>query len=342
MKICPIENGKSASSCSSDSNGLAVVQVEGLCRSYGKVEAVRGVTLDIPKGSIWGLLGPNGEGKTSIVEMIEGLRRPDAGTIRVHGLDPFRDARRVRPLIGAQLQAISIPDKIRVEEALKVFAAFYKHSIGSQTLLDLVELRNRRNSYFEQLSGGEKQRVALALALVGNPKVLFLDEPTSGLDAEARRNLHDLIFKFRDQGRTIVLTTHYIEEAEKLCDQVGILDHGKLRIKGSPRELIEQMGNGERLEIVFQKQVEAAELSTWIDPGVRITTQGRRYVLHGSNGSRMLAAVAVHADRQGNEIKEAKIAHVTLEDVYLQLIEESKNESNINLGSVEPSPVVPC
>jgi ABC-2 type transport system ATP-binding protein len=318
----------------SDPPGKPIIVVEDLYRSYGKIEAVRGVSFGIPEGSIWGLLGPNGAGKTSIIEMIEGLRRPDSGTITVQGLDPFRDARRVRPLIGAQLQAISIPDKLRVEEAVKLFASFYERPVPSEQLLELVGLRHRRSTYFEHLSGGEKQRVALALALVGNPKVLFLDEPTTGLDAETRRNLHELILQFREQGRTVVLTTHYIEEAEKLCDQVGILDRGKLCITGSPRELIQQLGEGERLEIALRNPVEVEELAKWVGSGVTITERRQRYLLCGPNGSRMLAAVAVHADRHDNEVMEARIIHVTLEDVYLQITGESKNESNLNVGLV--------
>jgi ABC-2 type transport system ATP-binding protein len=320
--------------------GPPIIVVEELRRSYGKVEAVRGVTFSIPEGCIWGLLGRNGAGKTSIIEMIEGIRRPDSGSITVRGLDPFRDARRVRQVIGAQLQSIAIPDRIRVAEALRLFAAFYEHSVPSQELLELVGLTEQRDTYFEHLSGGQKQRVALALALVGNPRVLFLDEPTTGLDAETRRNFHDLILKFRDQGRTIVLTTHYIEEAEKLCDQIGIVDRGKLFITGSPRDLIQQLGEGERLEIVLRKPATMDELAKWVGPGVSITERANKYILRGPNGSRMLANVAVHADRQGNEITEARIIHVTLEDVYLQVIGELKNEGDSSISSIELPSVV--
>lgn len=309
--------------------------VEGLRRSYGKVEAVRGVTFSIPEGSIWGLLGKNGAGKTSIIEMIEGIRRPDSGTITVQGLDPFRDAHRVRQLIGAQLQTTVLPDRMRVGEIVKLFAAFYEQSIPAGELLELVGLSSQRSTFFEHLSGGQKQRVALALALVGNPRFLFLDEPTSGLDAETRRNLHELILRFRDQGRTIVLTTHYIEEAEKLCDQIGIVDQGKLCITGSPGELIRQLGEGERLDITLRNPVTVEELAKWVGPDVGITVHGQKYSLRGQGGSRLLASVAVQADRQGNEVLEAKIIHVTLEDVYLKLTAEFKNESDPTFGAVE-------
>jgi ABC-2 type transport system ATP-binding protein len=324
----------------SNPGGPPIIVVEGLRRSYGKIEAVRGATFSIPEGCIWGLLGRNGAGKTSIIEMIEGIRRPDSGKIIVQGLDPFRDARRIRQLIGAQLQSIAIPDRIRVAEALRLFAAFYEHSVPSQELLELVGLTEQRDTYFEHLSGGQKQRVALALALVGNPRVLFLDEPTTGLDAETRRNFHELILKFRDQGRTIVLTTHYIEEAEKLCDQIGIVDRGKLFITGSPRDLIQQLGEGERLEIVLRKPVTIEEMAKWVGPGVSITDRGNKYVLRGPSGSSMLANVAVQADRHGNEITEARIIHVTLEDVYLQVIGELTNESDSGISSIELPSVI--
>lgn len=341
MRTYPVEEIKPVLPLHSNGVERPAIVIEGLHRSYGKIEAVRGVTFSIPEGCIFGLLGKNGAGKTSIIEMIEGIRRPDSGTITVQGLDPFRDARRVRHLIGAQLQTIAIPDRLRVAEAIKLFAAFYERSIPVNELLELVGLTQQRNIYFEHLSGGQKQRVALALALVGNPKFLFLDEPTTGLDAETRRNFHDLILRLRDQKRTIVLTTHYIEEAEKLCDQIGIVDEGKLCITGSPRELIQQLGEGERLEIALRTPVTIEELSRWVGPEVNITLQGSKYFLRGPSGSRMLAAVAVQSDRQANEVQEARIIRVTLEDVYLQLTRDLKNESNPTPGSVEFPAFVP-
>lgn len=304
-------------------NANAVAQkpsivVENLRRAYGGIEAVRGVSFSIPEGCIWGLLGPNGAGKTSIIEMVEGLRRPDSGRISVLGLDPFHNACDVRALIGAQLQSIAIPDKLRVLEAVKLFSSFYRNPMPADELLEVVGLSHRRSAFFDRLSGGEKQRVAIGLALVGNPRVLFLDEPTTGLDAETRRNLHDLIAQFRAQGKTVLITTHYIEEAEKLCDQVGILDHGKLLVTGSPRELIKSLGHEERLEVRFRLAVSNDDLSRWAGPGVSIISREQNsYQLRGASGSGMLARLAVQADRQQNEILEARIIHVTLEDVYL-------------------------
>jgi ABC-2 type transport system ATP-binding protein len=280
------------------------------------------VSFQIPEGCIWGLLGRNGAGKTSIIEMMEGLRRPDAGRISVRGLDPFRDAKRVRQFIGAQLQSIAIPDKIRVIEAVKLFGSFYERSVPPEQILEEVSLSEQRHSFFEHLSGGQKQRVALALALVSDPKILFLDEPTAGLDAESRRRLHELILRFRDRGRTVVLTTHYIEEAEKLCDVIGIVDRGRLLVTGTPSELISQLGEEERLDIILRDPVELDELANWAGACVNITNRMEKYSLRGRSGSKMLANIAVQSDRHGNEIVEARIIHVTLEDVYLRILEE--------------------
>lgn len=341
MSIHPVEELISPPAPSADPARPPVIVVKDLYRSYGKVQAVRGVSFSIPEGSIWGLLGRNGAGKTSIIEMIEGIRRPDSGSISVQGLDPFRDAARVREVIGGQLQTIALPDRIRVAEAFKLFASFYRDSMPPAEVLELTGLTKQRNSFFDHLSGGQKQRVALGLALVGKPKVLFLDEPTTGLDAESRRNLHELILKFRDQGRTIVMTTHYIEEAEKLCDEIGIVDQGKLCVTGSPRELIERLSDGERLEITLRSPVAVEQLASWVGPEVIITARQQKYSLRGPSGSRMLAQVAVRADRQGNEVTEARIVRTTLEDVYLQVIGGLTDESDPNPGSIESAAFLP-
>jgi len=296
----------------------AMVEVRDLRKSYGAVAAVRGISFTIPERTIFGLLGPNGAGKTSTIEMIEGLRVPDGGSIRVCGLDPVRDAQQVRQFIGAQLQTTSLQDKIRVIEVLDLFATFYAHPMPLPELLDLVGLQPRRDAYFQYLSGGEKQRVALALALVGNPRILFLDEPTTGLDAQIRRDLHALILRIRDQGKSILISTHYIEEAERLCDVVGIMDQGTLHAVGHPRQLIRDLGEGDRLEVTLQRPLETAELAALA--GVTAVQQsGATCILRGPSGGKMLAALAVYADRNANELLEARVSHTSLEDVYLQM-----------------------
>ncbi|HUX66839.1 MAG TPA: ABC transporter ATP-binding protein [Terriglobales bacterium] len=304
---------------------VPMVEVRDLRKAYGKLEAVRGVSFTIPERTIFGLLGPNGAGKTSIIEMIEGLRVPDSGTVRVCGLRPIEDAMQVRQLLGAQLQTTPLPDKIRVREALELFGSFYETPANVDELLGWVGLEAKAATYFQYLSGGEKQRVALGLALVGNPKMLFLDEPTTGLDAKIRRELHELILRVRDQGKSILISTHYIEEAERLCDLVGILDQGQLHAIGHPRQLIQDQGAGDRLEVALRDPVDLATLGTLA--GVEAVLPqpagngdgGHLYFLRGRSGGKMLASLAVYADHQGNELLEARVAHTSLEDVYLSL-----------------------
>jgi ABC-2 type transport system ATP-binding protein len=295
-----------------------VISVRDLRKSYGSIHAVRGVSFEIPERCIFGLLGANGAGKTSTIEMIEGVREPDGGSISICGLDPFKHSMRVRELVGAQLQITALQDKLRVREAFELFASFYANPMPADELLNLFELGQRANSSYDSLSGGEKQRVALGLALVGSPRVLFLDEPTAGLDAQIRRDLHELVLKLRDQGLSILMSTHYIEEAEKLCDLVGIMSEGQLHSIGRPQELIRELGPGDRLEIVLKMPIELKSLEAL--PGVtEVHGTENRFILRGASGGRLLAAVAVHANQLGNEVIEAKVSQTTLEDVYLKV-----------------------
>src|SRR5271165_5154114 len=230
-----------------------ILQVENLVKSYGDVQAVRGVSFSVAEGEVFGLLGPNGAGKTSTVEVLEGLRVPDGGRISVCGLDPQKNPIALKNEIGATLQATSLPDKLRVGEAIRLFAGFYKRTRNADELLKRFGLDEKRNSFYNQLSGGQKQRLALAMALVNDPRVLFLDEPTAGLDPQVRREIYTIIEELKAEKKTIVLTTHYIEEAEKLCDRVAIIDHGKLIASGTPRELKQASANTTRVEVRLSK-----------------------------------------------------------------------------------------
>ncbi|HSC45623.1 MAG TPA: ABC transporter ATP-binding protein, partial [Candidatus Acidoferrum sp.] len=200
-----------------------VLQVENLTKRYGDVEAVRGISFQVSEGEVFGLLGPNGAGKTSTIEILEGLRDADGGTISVCGYDPRTHADQLKHEIGAALQATALPEKIRVNEAIRLFASFYKRRRDPDELLKRFGLEEKRDAFYSQLSGGQKQRLALAIALVNDPKVIFLDEPTAGLDPQVRREIYDVIGELRRGNKTIVLTTHYIEEAERLCDRVAIV-----------------------------------------------------------------------------------------------------------------------
>src|SRR3984893_11437718 len=230
-----------------------VIQVENLVKRYGDVEALRGVSFSVSEGEVFGLIGPNGAGKTTTVEILEGLRTPDGGRVSVCGLDPQRDSSALKHEIGAALQSTSLPDKLRVMEALRLFASFYKRRRNPEELLKRFGLEEKRNTIYSQLSGGQKQRLALAMALVNDPKVLFFDEPTAGLDPQVRREIYDIIEELRREKKTIVMTTHYIEEAERLCDRVAIVDHGTVIALGTPRELKERSGDKTRLEVRLSK-----------------------------------------------------------------------------------------
>jgi ABC-2 type transport system ATP-binding protein len=215
-----------------------VISVADLHRSYGAVEAVRGVSFAVERGQVFGLLGPNGAGKTTILETLEGLRPVQRGEVVVNGVDVARDPYRVRRMVGVQLQQAAFFDHLNLEELLRLFGELYETGADPPALLDMVGLAHRAKSLAKALSGGQRQRFSIATALVNDPSVVFLDEPTSGLDPQARRRLWDIVRSLRGRDRTVVLTTHYIEEAEALCDQVGILDEGRLIALDSPRNLV--------------------------------------------------------------------------------------------------------
>lgn len=218
-------------------NNSTAVSVQDLHKSYGDFEAVRGIDLEIHVGEVFGLLGPNGAGKTTTIEILEGLRPRTSGNVSVLGLDPAVQSKEIKNRIGVCLQATNLPDKIKVHEALELFDAFYDRHTDLNKLLDRLQLTDKRDALYKSLSGGQKQRVALALALVNEPSLLFLDEPTTGLDPQVRHEIHGLIQELRDDRRSILITTHYIEEAERLCDRVAIIDAGKIIELGAPREI---------------------------------------------------------------------------------------------------------
>ena len=217
---------------------MPVIEVDNLHKRYGDTVAVDDVSFTVERGEIFGILGPNGAGKTTTVECVEGLRRPDRGTISVLGLDPQRDGPELRQRLGAQLQATQLPDRIKVGEALELYASFYRRPADWRHLLDLLGLDGKRGTAFKKLSGGQKQRLSIALALVGNPEIAVLDELTTGLDPHARREVWRLIRDIRDRGVTVVLVTHFMEEAERLCDRVAVIDSGRVVVVDTPAGLV--------------------------------------------------------------------------------------------------------
>jgi ABC-2 type transport system ATP-binding protein len=222
--------------------------IHGLKKAFADVQAVNGLDLEVQPGECFGLLGPNGAGKTTTIEICEGLTTPDEGTVELLGLNWQRDAKELRQRIGIQLQETQFPDKLTVEEALRLFRSFYRQGLSVEESIRTAQLEEKRHARIGGLSGGQKQRLAMATALVGDPELLFLDEPTTGLDPQARRHLWDLVDGLKRAGRTIILTTHYMDEAERLCDRVAIMDHGKVIALGTPQELIASVGGEEIVE----------------------------------------------------------------------------------------------
>src|SRR5256714_15590023 len=256
-----------------------ILEVENLVKHYGDVQAVRGVSFSVDEGEVFGLLGPNGAGKSTMVEILEGLRDPDGGRVRVCGFDPQASANELKHEIGAALQSTSLPDKLRVAEALRLFASFYKRRRDPEELLKRFGLEEKRNAYYSKLSGGQKQRLALAMALVNDPRVLFFDEPTAGLDPQGRREIYDILEELRHDKKTILMTTHYIEEAERLCDRVAIVDHGKVISLGTPRDLKAHSGGTTRIEVKLARPVTNGTLKG-LEGVVDAREVAGSYVLH--------------------------------------------------------------
>src|SRR3954463_15858974 len=244
-------------------NGEFAIYVRGLRKSYGAFEAVKGIDFEVRPGEVFGLLGPNGAGKTTTVEILEGLRPRSAGEVSVLGFDPGLDSRRVKDRIGVCLQATNLPERITVHEAMRLFASFYSRTVDADALLKRLQLWEKRDAWYGTLSGGQKQRLALALALVNDPQLLFLDEPTTGLDPQIRLEIHGLIEEMKAEKRTVVLTTHYIEEAERLCDRVAIIDEGKIVAMGTPRELQQKSREQSRIDIVTAQPLNGNALPQW-------------------------------------------------------------------------------
>jgi ABC-2 type transport system ATP-binding protein len=295
-----------------------ILQVENLVKRYGDVEAVRGVSFNVEEGEVFGLLGPNGAGKTSTIEIMEGLRTADSGRVSVCGLDPQKNPQELKHQIGAALQSTALPDKLRVIEALRLFASFYRRHRSPEELLKRFGLGEKRNTFYSQLSGGQKQRLALAMALVNDPKVLFFDEPTAGLDPQVRREIYDIIEELRREKKTIVMTTHYIEEAERLCDRVAIVDHGTVIALGTPRELKERSGDKTRLEVRLARS-EPQEILKDLEGVSECRILGDSYILQCQRPPQAIVSLVKHLESTDNELISLEIATPSLEDVFIEL-----------------------
>jgi ABC-2 type transport system ATP-binding protein len=242
-----VKNGLGSQAAGAHASGPALL-LRGIRKAFADVKAVDGLDLEVARGECFGLLGPNGAGKTTTIEICEGLTPPDAGTVELLGLNWAAGAGELRQRIGIQLQETQFPDKLTVEETLRLFRSFFKRGISADESIETAQLEEKRSSRVGGLSGGQKQRLAMACALVGDPELLFLDEPTTGLDPQARRHLWELVERLKQAGRTIILTTHYMEEAERLCDRVAIMDHGRVIAQGTPQQLIATLGGEDIVE----------------------------------------------------------------------------------------------
>jgi ABC-2 type transport system ATP-binding protein len=305
---------------------VPAIAVQGLKKSYSEVEAVKGIDFEIQPGEVFGLLGPNGAGKTTTIEILEGLRPRSAGQVAVLGFDPDKQRQQLKDRIGVCLQATNLPEKIRVHEALEVFSSFYSRGTNLSQLLKRLQLEEKRDAFYGTLSGGQKQRLALALALVNEPQLIFLDEPTTGLDPQVRVEIHSLLEQLKGERRTILLTTHYIEEAERLCDRVAIIDEGRIIAMDTPRQLQQQSRSASSIVVTCAKPF-PTERPAWAEAthdaldstGCTLTVSSRR-------PAATLVDLVKWIDQQGMELTDVHLKQPTLEDVFIELTGKSLRE----------------
>jgi ABC-2 type transport system ATP-binding protein len=293
-----------------------VIQVQNLHKRYGDHVAVHDISLTVEQGEIFCIVGPNGAGKTTSVESIMGLRQPDGGTVRVLGFDPQKDGLALKQRIGIQLQQAALPQNLRVWEALDLYASFYNKTVPWSDLIEQWGLTEKRNTHFEKLSGGQQQRLFIALALLNDPEVVFLDELTTGLDPQARRATWDAVSAIRDQGKTVVLVTHFMDEAEALADRVAIVENGRIAACDTPQNLIHNLQSGVRVRFTSQNGFSADSLRQ-IEGVTGVEKRGQRVTVHGSGA--LLAHVAAHLAQHNLFPEDLDVERADLEDVFLAL-----------------------
>ena len=301
----------------------AAIAVRSLVKTYpGRppVEAVRGIDLEVRTGECFGLLGPNGAGKTTTLEICEGILDATSGEVEVLGRSWTSDEAAIRERVGISLQETRLSDKLTVRETLGLFRSFYKQGIEPEAAIGLVSLEEKTRSYVEKLSGGQKQRLAVACALVGDPELLFLDEPTTGLDPQSRRQLWDVVNAFKSRGRTVLLTTHYMDEAERLCDRVAVIDHGKVIALGTPPELIHQIGGEHVIDVTLEDDGTLVEADLQSLPSVQTTRRrDSGFALSAAEPHATLPALMELLRARGATLAGLTTRHATLEDVFVTL-----------------------
>jgi ABC-2 type transport system ATP-binding protein len=299
-----------------------VIRVSNLRKTYGKTIAVDDISFEVSEEEIFGMVGPNGAGKTTTIECLEGLRRPDSGEMSVLGLDPIRQEHELRFVIGTQLQESQLPDQLTVGEVLDLFASFYPHPASWPALIERLGLVEKRNSYICKLSGGQRQRVFIALALINRPRLVFLDELTTGLDPQARHSIWDLVREVRADGCTVFLTTHLMEEAEKLCDRVAIVDHGRVVALDTPPALVRSLDAESRVLFTLETGYDPQALKS-IGSVTRVERDEQRVIVYGrsmpAGQPPLIAEVANALSAQGVGFTDIRMEQPSLEDVFLQL-----------------------
>lgn len=299
------------------------ITVEGLAKTYGSLKAVDGISFEVYEHEVFGIVGPNGAGKTTTVECLEGLRVPSAGSVSVLGLDPQSAGYQLRQLIGIQLQEGKFPDRIKAREALELFSSFYPHSLPAGPLLEKVGLQDKANAYYDSLSGGQKQRLAIALALVNDPQVVFFDELTTGLDPQARRAMWGLVSSTRQAGKTVILVTHFMEEAERLCDRVAIIDQGKIVALDTPANLIRTIDGGLKVSFAVDDPGIAARLEKIA--GCRLSLSNGQITSQCAD-YRVVSEVIRVLGESGSNFHDFTVSKPTLDDVFLAITGKEMRE----------------
>jgi ABC-2 type transport system ATP-binding protein len=303
------------------------IQVEALRKSYGSFPAVKGIDFEVRAGEVFGMLGPNGAGKTTTVEILEGLRTRSSGRVSVLGCDPEVQTTDLKDRVGVCLQATNLQEKLLVCEAIDLFAAFYTRTVDGGQLLKRLQLWEKRNTPYAKLSGGQKQRLALALAMLNDPQVLFLDEPSAGLDPQARHEIHELVLDLRREQRTILMTTHYIEEAEKLCDRVAIVDEGRIVAMGTPREIQERALAHSTIEVDLGSALGDVAIPQWAEADqVTVDPRRMRIAVTTSRPARIVIEMVKWLDQKNVELTDIRIKRPSLEDAFIELTGKSLRE----------------
>ena len=297
---------------------MPVIQVEQLRKSYNGVPAVDGISFEVGEGEAFGMLGPNGAGKTTTVEIIEGLRDADSGAVKVLGFDVRQQKFAVKERIGVQLQKAALFPSITVRETLQLFASFFRRTVPVDKLLEQLDLREKQNALVKTLSGGQQQRLSVAIALINDPDIVFLDEPTTGLDPQARRSLWDIVELMKQAGKTVFLTTHYMDEAERLCDRIAVVDHGRIIALGTPTQLINEHFAERAISFEVGDDIEPEEFTS-LPSVTRAVRENGEITLYSATPQTTLAALLDIAPQRGLDLSAVHIRRATLEDVFLKL-----------------------